>query len=88
MAAAKSWTLVTRFGDLDLDLEPAGTRGYDDLKDDADQLKVATSPPLIVKVASLADIIRSKQAAGRAKDLAALLLLRQTLEEIERSQDS
>jgi hypothetical protein len=38
---------------------------------------------LVVKVASLADIIRSKQAAGRAKDLAALPLLRQTLDEIE-----
>ena len=83
LAAGNSWTLVTRLGDLDLVLEPAGTRGYEDLKEDADEMKVAANPPLVVKVASLADIIRSKQAAGRAKDLAALPLLRQTLDEIE-----
>jgi hypothetical protein len=83
LAASNSWTLVTRLGDLDLVLEPAGTRGYEDLKADADEMKVAANPPLVVKVASLADIIRSKQAAGRAKDLAALPLLRQTLDEIE-----
>jgi hypothetical protein len=83
LAAANSWTLVTRLGDLDLVLEPAGTRGYEDLNEDADEVKVAANPSLVVKVASLADIIRSKQAAGRAKDLAALPLLRQTLDEIE-----
>ena len=63
--------------------EPAGTGGYSDLRSDADQLQVATDPPLTVLVASLADIIRSKQAAGRAKDLASLPLLRQTLAEKE-----
>lgn len=83
LAAANSWTLVTRLGELDLVLQPAGTRGYEDLKEEADDLKVAGGPPLVVKVASLADIIRTKQAAGRAKDLAALPLLRQTLDEID-----
>ncbi|HJR86976.1 MAG TPA: hypothetical protein VJ930_04915 [Acidimicrobiia bacterium] len=83
LAAANTWTLVTRRGDLDLALEPAGTRGYEDLKEDADEVKVAANPTLVVKVASLADIIRSKQAVGRPKDLAALPLLRQTLDEID-----
>lgn len=83
LASATAWTLVSSMGDLDLVFEPAGTGGYSDLRSDADQLQVATDPPLTVLVASLADIIRSKQAAGRAKDLASLPLLRQTLAEKE-----
>lgn len=83
LGAANSWTLITTLGDLDLVLEPAGTRGYEDLKVDAEIMNVAADPPLAVWVASLEDIIRSKQAAGRAKDLAALPLLRQTLDEID-----
>jgi hypothetical protein len=39
---------------------------------------------LTVSVASLADIIRSKEAAGRPKDQAALPALRATLEQLER----
>ena len=85
LAAANTWTLTTRLGDLDLVFEPAGTRGYEDLKADAEPLQVALEPPLSVPVASLEDIIRSKQAAGRAKDQAALPLLRQTLDEIDRT---
>lgn len=86
LGAANSWTLITRLGDLDLVFEPAGTRGYDDLKGDAESLNVAADPQLAVSVASLEDIIRSKQAAGRAKDQAALPLLRQTLDEIDRTE--
>lgn len=83
LEAAKIWTLTTRFGDLDLVMSPAGTEGYRDLIRDADQLTVATDPILIVNVASLTDVIRSKEAAGREKDRAALPLLRRTLEESE-----
>ena len=71
-------------GDLDLVVSPAGTEGYRDLIRDADELKVATEPDLAVQVASLADVIRSKEAAGREKDRAALPLLRRTLEETTR----
>jgi hypothetical protein len=71
--------MVTRFGDLDLVASPAGTGGYSDLVRDADELLVAVDPDLRVMVASLVDVIRSKQAAGREKDLAALPLLRRTL---------
>ena len=74
-----AWTMVTRFGDLDLVASPAGTGGYSDLVRDADELLVAVDPDLRVMVASLVDVIRSKQAAGREKDLAALPLLRRTL---------
>lgn len=81
LESATVWTLVTRHGDLDLVMAPAGTGGYRDLLVDADDLRVAVRPDLTVKVASLADVIRSKEAAGRDKDRAALPLLRRTLEE-------
>lgn len=81
LASAAVWTLVTKFGDLDLVMDPAGTGGYADLIRDADGLTVARSPDLVVEVASLADVIRSKEATGREKDRAALPLLRRTLEE-------
>ncbi len=81
LESAQVWTLVTRFGDLDIVVSPAGTNGYSDIVRDADDLRVATDPDLIVKVASLIDVIRSKEAAGREKDRAALPLLRRTLEE-------
>lgn len=72
-------TLVTRYGNLDLVISPAGTEGYPDLVRDADELLIAVEPDLRVMVASLIDVIRSKQAAGREKDLATLPLLRRTL---------
>lgn len=78
------WTLVTRFGDLDLIVTPDGTGGYSDLIRDADALRIALGPDLVVEVASLADVIRSKEAAGREKDRAALPMLRRALEESER----
>jgi hypothetical protein len=84
LAAARSWTLVTDAGDLDLVFAPTGANGYADVVAGADRLTVADDPPLEVYVASLAAVIRSKEAAGRDKDRAALPLLRRTLEELER----
>lgn len=80
LATAETWTLTTRAGDLDIVFLPAGTGGYDDLRRDAQRLELAGG--LEVMVASLADLIRTKEAAARAKDLAQLPLLRQTLERI------
>jgi len=71
------WTLVTRFGDLDITFIPSGTQGFDDLKRGA---VVVRFEGLDVRVASLLDIIRSKEAAGRAKDRAVLPLLREMLD--------
>jgi hypothetical protein len=84
LAANRSWTLVSDVGDVDIVFEPAGTHGYDDVVTDADRLTVAEDPPLRVLVASLPTVIRSKEAAGRDKDRAALPLLRRTLEELDR----
>ena len=74
------WTLTTRAGDLDLVFMPAGTQGYDDLRRSAVELDLGSGAPALV--AALPDVIRSKEAAGRPKDVAQLPALRQTLEVI------
>lgn len=81
LARAEIWNLHTRYGDLDLVLRPAGTAGYKDLDRDAQTIKLGR---LAVRVASLADVIRSKEAAGREKDRAALPALRRLLGEVSR----
>lgn len=84
LATARSWTLTTEHGDLDVLFEPAGSRGYQDLIRDADTLRVQVDPEVSAPVASLRDVIRTKEAAGREKDRAALPLLRRTQEELGR----
>jgi hypothetical protein len=81
LATARSWTLVTRYGDLNVVFEPAGSRRYEDLIRDADTLRLQIEPEVRAPVASLRDLIRTKEAAGREKDRAALPMLRRTLEE-------
>ena len=80
LSPAETWTLATSAGDLDICFTPAGTRGYDDLRREASHQRLAKG--LTVAVASLRDVIRSKEAAGRDKDLAQLPLLRRTLQQI------
>jgi hypothetical protein len=65
---------------LNLVYAPAGTRGFDDLRRQAVELDLGTGNPVLV--ASLIDVIRMKEAAGRPKDEATLPALRQTLEVI------
>jgi hypothetical protein len=76
---ANVWNLVTNAGDLDLAMLPSGTQGYDDLRRDAIAIAIVGVP---TRVAALADIIRSKEAAGRDKDRAALPMLRRLQNEI------
>lgn len=65
--------LITDAGAFDTALRPDGTSGFDDL---------VASPTIVdyegidVPVASLADVIPSKEAAGREKDLRVLPSLR------------
>jgi hypothetical protein len=73
------WTLTTPHGHLDIVFDPAGTAGYEDLRRSAIVVDFGTWR---VSMASLVDVIRSKQAAGRPKDLGQLPALRQTLEVI------
>jgi hypothetical protein len=76
LADAGVWNLVTDAGDLDISFVPNGTEGYPDLVRDAE---TATLYDQRVQVASLADIIRSKQAANRPKDQRVLPTLREIL---------
>lgn len=61
--------LTTKYGDLDVTFEPAGTGGYPDLAEHAVERRIGA---LSIRVAALADVIRSKEAAGRDKDVQAL----------------
>jgi len=73
-----TWTFVTKQSYLDIALLPDGTRGYDDLRRAATQEQITDT--VTIFVAALADVIRSKEAAGREKDRAVLPILRQVLE--------
>ena len=64
--------LTTRFGDLDLSFVPSGTSGFEDLRPHAVMMSLMGRP---VAVASLADVIRSKDQIA----LPALRLLLQRL---------
>jgi predicted nucleotidyltransferase len=77
LARVRIWNLVTDRGNLDLTFVPSGTRGYDDLVRDAELMIVRG---VDVPVASLADVIRSKEAAGRERDRLVLPTLRRLLE--------
>jgi hypothetical protein len=73
--------LTTRAGDLDLTFRPSGTEGYADLRRDAIEIEAAEGVRILV--ASLADVIRSKEAAGREKDRIVLPRLRRLLDRID-----
>lgn len=61
--------LSTPYGDLDICFRPAGFSGYEDLAHQAVEYDLEG---LLIPTADLADVIRSKEAAGRPKDLHAL----------------
>jgi hypothetical protein len=71
--------LSTRFGDFDIAFQPVASHGYEDLARGATQMEIDGS---VVRVASLADIIRSKEAANRPKDRATLPILYALQDEI------
>ena len=73
--------LTTIYGDFDISFMPAGTRGYADLRKRAVTYALAGSH---VPTASLDDVIRSKEAAGRPKDRQQLPSLRTLREESRR----
>ena len=74
--------MTTEAGDLDLAFCPSGTEGFSDLRRDAVEIEAADQ--LHVFVASLEDVIRSKQAADREKDRLALPRLRRLLDRLRR----
>ncbi|MPZ69980.1 MAG: hypothetical protein GEU71_10695 [Actinobacteria bacterium] len=70
-------TFATRHGPLDLCFMPEGTSGYEDLSKDALPIEING---IEFRVASIADIVRSKKAAGREKDAAHVEILSDLLE--------
>jgi len=76
--------LTTRFGDFDIAFQPAGDQGYANLVRRAVEMEIDGT---VVRVASLADIIRSKEAANRPKDRATLPILYALEDEIARRVD-
>jgi hypothetical protein len=74
--------LTTRYGDFDIAFQPAGTDRYEDLAERAVDVAIDGT---IVRVASIADIIRSKEAANRPKDRATLPILYALQDEIART---
>jgi len=78
-----TWAFVTKHGYLDIALLPDGTRGYEDLRRAATREQLTDT--VTICVAALADVIRSKEAAGREKDRAVLPILRQVLERSHRN---
>jgi hypothetical protein len=81
LAQSEIRELLTRSGELDLVFKPAGSSGFADLDARAVSVPVGS---VSVRVASLDDVIRSKEVANRPKDQRTLPLLRQLADEIRR----
>ena len=71
--------LTTRYGDFDIAFQPGGSDGYEGLLERGIDVAIDGT---IVRVASLSDIIRSKEAADRPKDRATLPILYALQDEI------
>jgi hypothetical protein len=76
LARADIWNLITNAGRLDLAFKPSGTSGFDDLATHAVRFELYGHEVL---TASLEDIIRSKQAAGRFQDRQDVEVLKEML---------
>ncbi len=76
LGRAEVWNLQTDGGRLDISFVPNGTTGYSDLMRGSFDVDIHG---IEIRVASLADIIRSKQAANRPKDQRVLPTLREIL---------
>ena len=74
--------LTTIHGDLDCLGTIAGEKGYEELL--GQTVTMSLSGGLTVRVLGLPALIEAKERAGRPKDLAALPVLRATLDELER----
>jgi hypothetical protein len=76
LGRAELWNLITSAGRLDVAFLPSGTSGYEDLTRGAVRFEVFG---VEILAASLPDIIRSKEAAGRPQDRQDVLILREIL---------
>ena len=73
LAASPVWNLICPFGEFDISFVPSGIAGgYEELAVRAHRMRV---DDVDVMVADLSDVVRSKEAAGRPKDLQVLPIL-------------
>jgi hypothetical protein len=79
LGSVSTLNMTTRCGDLDLAFSPAGLSDYDALVEHSVAMDI---DDYRVRVASLADIIRSKTKADRPRDRAVLPILHALQEEI------
>jgi hypothetical protein len=80
LEAGDHFTFTTRAGPVDCLGSPAGTDGFADLDASATDEEL---DGLVVRVASLEDVIRMKRAAGRPQDLIAVEWLSALRDELE-----
>ena len=71
--------LMTSGGPVDVLGEVTGSRDYDRLLEDSQELVI--EPGVSVRVLSLPALIKLKEELGREKDLAVIAILRRALEE-------
>jgi hypothetical protein len=76
LARGDIWNVTTDAGRLDLVFTPSGTGGFDDLERSAVRFEVHG---IAVDAASLADILRSKEASNRPQDRQDAVILREML---------
>jgi hypothetical protein len=73
LAASSVWNLICPYGEFDISFAPSGIAGgYEELAVKAHRMRIDA---VDVMVADLSDVIRSKEAAGRPKDLQVLPIL-------------
>ena len=77
LARADMWSLITAAGRIDVAFRPSGTRGYDDLVEGALPFEVYG---VGLRVASLEDIIRSKEATDRPQDRQDVVVMREIIQ--------
>lgn len=73
LASMLAATFTTSAGPFDICVRPAGTAGFEDL---VQNRRYVSYQDYEVPVASLEDVIRSKEAVGRVKDLLVIPALR------------
>ena len=83
MAPESFVNMTTNAGDVDVTFKPAGTDGFADLA--ASAIRVEAAEGVEILIASLGDVIRSKEAANREKDRDALPRLRRLSKRIDES---
>jgi hypothetical protein len=79
-----TFTFLTSAGAVDLLGTPSGTLGFSDL--DAGAIEMVVAGGVVIRVASLDDLMRMKRASAREKDLIGLEWLGAVRDELERAE--